>query len=159
MQFLCALSEGNPSSENNNLQVVGHGGASDALTRPSGSAKVYPLHYFDTHSKLIAHGPIFYIHRDTHRRCYTSFVNIRRETTTSTNPIQTIISANKKPSTPAKLVVAIPFAPFVPVEVEVELGEDDVGVAVALAQVMLDGTVKLLAKVKSAHRTEKVNSI
>ena len=159
MQFLCALSEGKPSSENNNLQVVGHGGASDSLTRPSGLAKVCPLHYyFDTHSKLIAHGPIFYAHRDTHRRCYTSFVNIRRETATS-YPIQTIISANKKPSTPAKLVVAIPFAPFVPVEVEVELGEDDVGVAVALAQVMLDGTVKLLAKVKSAHWAEKVNSI
>jgi len=66
-------------------------------------------------------------------------------------------SATKKPSTPVKPVVAILFAPFLPVEVE--LGEDEVGVVEELVQVMLDGMVKLLAKVKSAHWAEKVNSI
>jgi len=56
-------------------------------------------------------------------------------------------SATKKLSTPVTPVVATSFALFLPVE----LGEDDVEVVEELEQVMLDGMVKLLDKVKSAH--------
>ena len=59
-----------------------------------------------------------------------------------------MISAIRKPSALAKPDVTIPFAPWFLV---VEVGAAEVVVEEEFEQVILDGTVKLLESVRSAH--------
>ena len=63
-------------------------------------------------------------------------------------------SATRKPSAPAKPDVEIPFAPFLPVGVELELELAEVAVEVELEQETLDGIVKLFDSLRSAHWVE-----
>jgi hypothetical protein len=62
-----------------------------------------------------------------------------------------VTSATRKPRAPAKPDVEIPLAPFLPVEVEVEVEVAEVAVELELEQETLDGIVKVLDSVRSAH--------